>query len=234
MDQNFILINKPADWTSFDVINFLRKKIKNEHPELKKIKVGHAGTLDPFATGLLIAAIGRENTKHLDEFKNLPKTYVATIHLGATSDTYDKTGIITNMTQPCHSRFHGNDNRQEITALSAVARNDIKQAVTSFLGPQFQTPPMFSAKKINGQRLYKLARQGKTIERQPNQIDIYDIKIINYEWPKLILQITCSPGTYIRAIANDLGQKLGTGAYCEELCRTAIGPYTLKNAQNIQ
>lgn len=214
--NDFILINKPTGWTSFDAVNFIRKKIRAEHPELKNIKVGHAGTLDPFATGLLIVAAGREATKKIDKFKNLPKTYLAVIHFGAVSDTMDKTGKIT-----------------VIIRQDGIARAKIEEAIKSFLGPQLQTPPMFSAKKINGKRLYELARQGREIDRKPAPVEIYDIRAVEYSWPILKVKIRCSPGTYIRALAHDIGQKLGVGAYCEELTRTAIGDYRLEEAKNL-
>jgi len=213
--NDFILINKPAGWTSFDVVGFIRKQIRITHPELKNIKVGHAGTLDPFATGLLIVAIGRDFTKRLDEFKKMPKTYVATIRLGATSDTQDRTGQVTP------------------TGAQEVSREQIEKEIRTFLGPQLQLPPMFSAKKINGQRLYELARQGKEVERQPVPVEVYSIWIEEYAWPMLKIRVQCSAGTYIRTLAHDLGQKLGTGALCDELVRTAIGEFQLKNAQNL-
>ncbi|MFA5061736.1 MAG: tRNA pseudouridine(55) synthase TruB [Patescibacteria group bacterium] len=209
----FLFINKPAGWTSHDVVAHIRTD--------KKIKVGHAGTLDPFATGLLIVGVGRDCTKKLDEFKQLPKTYIATIKLGATSDTYDKTGKISEYQNPTKDPTKIPD------------KKTISSILKSFIGKQLQTPPMFSAKKINGQRLYKLARQGKTIERQPNEIEIYEINLLDYSWPILKIEVKCSTGTYIRSLANDIGEKLGIGAYCEELERTAIGENYLKNAINL-
>lgn len=213
----FLLINKPAGWTSFDVVAYIRK----QHP--KKTKVGHAGTLDPFATGLLIVAIGREATKKLDEFKNLPKTYIATIKLGEISDTFDKTGKIKKYKKNIIEKiFKKNINKE-------IVNNILKK----FIGKQKQLPPMFSAKKINGQRLYELARQGKTIKRQKNKIEIFEIKLLEYNYPYLKIEIICSAGTYIRTLANDIGKNLGTGAYCEELTRTAIGPHSLSEAEQI-
>ena len=209
----FLLIDKPPGWTSFDAVGFIRKKARQDHPENKKIKVGHAGTLDPFATGLLIVGVGREATKRLDEFKGMPKTYIATIQLGATSDTYDRDGKITPY------------------SLSVIpAQAGIQEAVRSFIGPQQQIPPMFSAKKINGKRLYELARAGQTVERKPSDIKIYDIKLLEYTWPVLKIEVRCSTGTYIRSLAHDIGQKLGVGAYCAELVRTSIGNYKLEDA----
>jgi len=202
----FLLINKPKDWTSHDVVAYIRKVTKEK-------KVGHAGTLDPFATGLLIVGVGRASTKKLAEFKNLPKTYLATIQLGATSDTHDPTGTIT---------------KNSASEISAV---EIGKILPKFIGQQLQIPPMYSAKKVNGKKLYELARQGKEIERQPVEIEIYEIKLLDYIWPELKIQIKCSPGTYIRSLASDIGGELGCGAYCQELERTAIGEYSIKNAQ---
>lgn len=237
-DHNFILIDKPIGWTSFDAVNFVRGELRRADPEHKKIKVGHAGTLDPFATGLLIIAIGRENTKRIDEFKALPKTYIATLRLEATSDTFDCTGTITPViptpqeeSSPQISplaELGRNDNR------SIVNKNDIEQILKTFIGIQLQLPPMYSAKKINGQRLYTLARQGITIERQPNEITIYNIKLLEYSYPSLTIEVECSTGTYIRTIAHDIGQKLGIGAYCESLRRTKIGVYNVDDARQIK
>ncbi len=214
-NDNFLLINKPAGWTSFDAVNYIRKKIKIQTNN-KKIRVGHAGTLDPFATGLLIVGVGREATKRLDEFKKLPKTYVAKLRLGAVSDTYDVTGTITT---------------RNIDNAAPPSLDIVKDILKNFIGKQLQIPPMYSAKKIGGERLYKLARQGKIIERKPNEIEILDIKILEYFWPYLKIEVACSAGTYIRSLAHDIGEKLGIGAYCEELARTKIGDYRLEDAK---
>lgn len=218
-NQDFILIDKPVGWTSFDAVNFVRHQLRISTGN-KKIKVGHAGTLDPFATGLLIIAAGRENTKRIDEFKAMPKTYVATIRFGATSDTFDSTGEMT------QSVFN-----EDFTPPSL---DKIKEILASFVGPQLQLPPMFSAKKINGERLYDLARKGITVERQPNEITIFNIELTNYHYPDLTIEVSCSTGTYIRTLAYDIGQKLGIGAYCQELRRTAIGIYNVADAQELK
>lgn len=220
-NDNFMLIDKPLGWTSFDVINLIRGQLRAADPEHKKIRVGHAGTLDPFATGLLIVAVGRENTKKIDKFRILPKTYIATLHLGATSDTFDCTGTITSSVIPSEAE-------------ESLNTEIINQTLKTFIGTQLQLPPMYSAKKINGQRLYTLARQGITVERRPNEITIYEIKLINYSYPKLTIEVRCSTGTYIRTLANDIGQKLGVGAYCETLRRTKIGEYDVRDAQEIK
>jgi tRNA pseudouridine55 synthase len=206
----FLLINKPAGPTSHDIINQLRRITG-----LKKI--GHAGTLDPFASGLLIIAVGREATREINQFVKLDKEYVATIKLGAVSDTYDKTGKIT-----------------PIPPSSFPIPNAITTAVKSFLGPQLQTPPMYSAQKIGGQKLYQLARQGKEINRGANSIEIYNLEILSYNFPLLKIKVACSSGTYIRSLAHDLGKKLGGGGYLEELVRTKIGPYKLEDAISLK
>lgn len=213
--KNFLLINKPAGWTSFDVVGYIRKAIKRINPTLKNLKVGHAGTLDPFATGLLIVGVGRAATRRLDEFKSLPKTYIATLRLGATSDSGDPTGEIT-------------ESNGQLTRPSRAA---ILKILKSFLGRQLQIPPMHSAKSVGGTRLYKLARQGKEIKRQPNEIEILEIKLVEYSYPRLKIEIACSAGAYIRVLAEDIGKKLGTGAYCQELTRTKIGEYALNRAK---
>lgn len=256
--MEFLLINKPEGWTSFDAVAFVRNKIKREERDSelvlgtpnaqeiakqtgynkpKRIKVGHAGTLDPFATGLLIIGVGRDATRRLDEFKKLPKTYTATIKLGETSDTYDRTGNITVCHPELVSGSLGNDGMPKQIRHDTTRQNpstkEIHEVLNTFKGKQLQIPPMFSAKKINGQRLYTLARKGIEIERKPNEIEIYEIKLLEYTWPILTIEVQCSAGTYIRTLAHDIGAKLGVGAYCQELVRTQIGTYLLTNATNI-
>ncbi|MDO8626688.1 MAG: tRNA pseudouridine(55) synthase TruB [Candidatus Magasanikbacteria bacterium] len=246
LPPDFLLINKPAGWTSFDVVNFIRKKARVDSGN-KKIRVGHAGTLDPFATGLLIVGVGREATKKLDEFKNLPKTYLATIKLGATSDTGDVTGVITETPPSPSPLLRGGESPSSIAmegvgggfafgkeGLGEVSEKQIKKILKQFLGKQRQIPPMYSAKKIGGQRLYKLARAGKTIKREPSEIEIYKIKLLSYDWPILKIEVTCGAGTYIRTLAEDIGKKLGTMAYCQELTRTKIGPYALEQTTDFR
>lgn len=213
--EKFLLIDKPVDWTSFDAVNFVRSYARTKSGN-KNIKVGHAGTLDPFATGLLIIGVGREATKKLDEFKALPKTYLATVRLGANSDTEDSTGTISEIKNAKHPTLE-----------------NIAQTLKSFLGPQRQIPPMYSAKKINGQKMYSLARAGKTVEREPSSIKIYGLKLLAYDWPNLEIEVICSAGTYVRTLAKDIGEKLETGALCAELRRTKIGPYNVEDAIKI-
>lgn len=224
----FILINKPKNWTSFDVVAYLRKSLKVK-------KIGHAGTLDPFATGLLIVGVERESTKKLDEFKNLPKTYLARIKLGANSDTQDSTGVIIKH-ETC-SMKHGtlnNPNKKRHVSCNEPDIDTVKKTIQSFVGKQKQLPPMYSAKKIGGTRLYKLARKGIEIKREPNEIEIYSIKLLDYTYPQLKIEVNCGAGAYIRALAYDIGEMLKTGAYCDELKRTKIGEYDIVNAIDVK
>ncbi len=210
MAHGFLLIDKPKDWTSHDVVVYLRK-ITGEK------RIGHAGTLDPFATGLLIVGVGREATKRLEEFKNMKKLYEAEVVLGAVSDTQDSTGVVTQVVS--------------VDKVSAITLEDVTGVLQMFLGKQKQIPPMYSAKKVEGKKLYELARKGVTIERQAADIEVFDIKLIDTSLPeKLTLSVACSPGTYIRTLAHDIGEKLGVGAYCSELRRTKIGDFAVDDA----
>ncbi len=241
--NTFLLINKPEGWTSFDVVGYIRKIFRQQNPEVKKPRVGHAGTLDPFATGLLIVAIGREATREIENFKNLPKTYEATIKLGEVSNTGDKTGVITPFKLSSLKKIildikywilkiFSNNIQYPISSIHPYvpSKLEIEKILIKFIGSQNQIPPMFSAKKIDGQRLYKLARLGKKIKRKANKIEIFDLQILGYQYPVLKITVTCSPGTYIRTLAEDIGKKLNTRAYCQELKRTKIGDYDLKDA----
>jgi tRNA pseudouridine55 synthase len=205
-EAGFILIDKPVGPTSFGIIARLRRITG-----LKKI--GHAGTLDPAASGLLLCAIGREATKQIERFVKMDKVYEADIFLGATSDTLDREGEIS-------KSYSG----------AAINKKEIQKAVLTFLGKQEQTPPMYSAKKVGGKKLCDLARKGIEIERAPSKIEIYKIKILKYRWPNLKLMIDCSSGTYIRTIADDLGKKLNCGAYLAGLRRTSLGKFKIKKA----
>lgn len=183
----------------------------------KTRRVGHAGTLDPFATGLLILGIG-PSTKKLTALVGLDKTYEATARLGATSDTYDLDGIIV-----------------ESTKFQVPSRDEVESALKSFLGGYEQKAPAYSAKKVNGQKLYELARAGKDVEalRPVKRIDISEIVLIEYAWPELKFRVACSSGTYIRSLAYDIGEKLNCGAYLTQLRRTKIGAYTIEEATSL-
>jgi len=204
--SGIILINKPAGPSSHDIVNYVRRTVGAK-------KVGHAGTLDPFAEGLLVVLIGRDATKEQKKFLNSDKEYIATIKIGIETDTYDKTGNVMNIYKKI-----------------LPSENEIKIILKSFIGKINQVPPSFSAKKIQGRRAYKLAREGKKIELKPVEILIKKITFLNYKVPLLQLKVLCSAGTYIRSLAHDIGQKLGCGAYLEKLIRTRVGNLNLKNS----
>jgi len=204
--KGFVLINKPAGITSHGVVEKLRKITKIK-------KIGHAGTLDPFAQGLLLVGIGREFTKKLAIFQKKDKEYIATLKLGAESDTFDREGEI-------------KENKVE----KIPTREEIEEILKSFLGEILQIPPIFSAKKIKGKKLCDLARKGIKIEPRAQKVKIYEISILDYKFPYLKIKVNCSSGTYIRSLAHDIGKKLKFGAYLEELIRTKIGNFTLENA----
>ena len=206
----YILINKPSGPTSHDVIDQLRRIT-----DIKKI--GHAGTLDPFASGLLFIAISRESTRELQNFVGLDKEYIATLKLGAVSNSQDRTGEIEKV-------------KDDIN----LTEKEIKDVLDKFTGKQEQIPPMFSAKKVKGKKLYNLARKGIEIERKPSSIEIYDIQLLEFKDSKLVIKVKCSSGTYIRTLAHDIGQTLGCGVYLEELERTKIGEYELDNSIKIK
>jgi len=203
--NGILLINKPQDYTSHDVVNIVRK-FAREQTDDKKIKVGHAGTLDPLATGVLPICIGR-TTKFVDFISGLSKQYKATFKLGITTDTQDITGNIV----------------VETPVIPGLTRNLIEECITSFIGPQTQIPPMYSAIKKDGKKLYELARQGKDIERTPREITINNIEILNINLPEIEILVSCSKGTYIRTLCHDIGQKLGCGATLTKLTRTKVG-----------
>ncbi len=200
-----VLINKPENWTSFDVVNKIRRALKIK-------KVGHAGTLDPFATGLLIVGLGK-GTRALQEFMNLEKEYRALIKLGVETDTYDVTGKLVR--------------EQSVEHLTIT---DVERVVSEMQGEILQTPPMFSAKKVNGVPLYKLARKGKTVERKPQKVTVFRANILDWQPPLLEMELKVSKGTYIRSYAHDLGKKLGVGGCLQKLERTAIGDFTVQQS----
>jgi tRNA pseudouridine55 synthase len=204
-DGFIVLLNKEAGWSSFDVV----RKIKNA---LKFKKVGHAGTLDPFAEGLLMLGIGK-GTKQLHALSMESKSYITEVCFGKTTDSYDKTGNIMKEEDP-----------------SKVTLSDIKAALDTMKGDVFQLPPMFSAKKVNGVRLYKMARKGVEVERKHTKITIFETEILNWNSPILKLFLNVSKGTYIRSYGYDLGEKLGCGAYLQSLQRVSIGEYKVENS----
>lgn len=207
-----ILINKPYKWTSFDVVKKIRYLLKNNF-ELKKIKVGHAGTLDPLATGLIIICTGKF-TKQISTLINADKKYEAEIRLGATTPSFDLETKI--------------DNEFEVEHITAEKVKKILKE--EFNGIISQIPPLYSAKHINGVRAYKLARKGEKIELEPIKIEILNIELQEFKLPLITLQVHCSKGTYIRSLARDIGIKLNSGAYLQNLKRVAIGDYYITNA----
>ncbi len=209
IEDGIILIDKPSGMSSFGVVARVRRQLSQHFGH--KMKVGHTGTLDPFATGLIILVIGKE-CKNADKYSKLDKTYEATIVLGKTSSTGDPEGEIKNVS---HKK---------------VAQTEIETAIEQFRGMITQTPPAFSAIKVGGQRAYKLAREGKKVDIPERQVTIHSLEIANYEYPYLQIKTHVSSGTYIRTLAQDIGEKLGTGAYCSELRRTTVGKYDIKDA----
>ncbi len=238
MEDQIILIDKPAGISSFGVVAKIRGKLKAEFGH--KIKVGHTGTLDPFATGLLILLSGKM-TKKSNEFLKLDKVYEATLRLGFTSTTGDPEGEITEYdstwagdgaggTPDAHSRKASTVGE---AATAGPAQSIIVSTLNSFIGKIRQTPPKFSAIKINGRRAYKLAREGKDFEIPSREIEIYSIEILKYNYPELTIRVHCSSGTYIRTLAEDVGETLKTGAYLTALRRIKIGNYDVKDAEKL-
>ncbi len=204
-----VLINKQPDWTSFDIVAKLRNITKIR-------KIGHCGTLDPFAEGLLILCLGKA-TKNIHVYQDLPKQYVTTIKIGATTKTLDIESEEINLKD-----------------ISNITELEIKNVINSLIGEIEQVPPMFSAKKINGKKLYELARKNIELELAPVSINIYDINILEINLPFIKLKIDCSKGTYIRSLARDIGEKLEVGAYLTELTRTKIGSFESEKSMTIQ
>lgn len=201
--HGILLVDKPVGKTSFGLVAQLRKLLQVK-------KIGHAGTLDPFATGVMVMLIGRDYTKLSDRFLTQDKEYIATLKLGEATDTYDCDGTVT---------FES----QKIPTLE-----ELKEAISGFQGEIEQTPPMYSAKKINGKKLYELARKGEEVERKPVSIKV-EIELISYDYPLASIRVACSKGTYIRSLAHDIGSTLGCGAHLVQLRRTKSGPFHIED-----
>jgi tRNA pseudouridine55 synthase len=210
-----LLFDKPLYWTSFDLVNKVRIIIKS-NLGIKKIKIGHAGTLDPLAGGLMIICTGKA-TKRIEEFRDLDKEYIATIHLGETTPSYD-------LETEINGRF----------PVEQISKNLVITALNGFLGEQQQIPPVHSAKMISGKRAYEFARKGIHKEMNPVTVFFRETELVSFEIPDITVRLLCSKGTYIRSFARDLGKALGSGAYLSSLKRTAIGPYLLKNAFSLE
>lgn len=214
-DGKMLLVDKPLTWTSFDVVKYIRKSLVSKF-KIKRIKVGHAGTLDPLATGLLIICIGKQ-TKQISIYQNLSKTYTGKFKLGETTPSYDAETEVNKSFNYDH-----------------IKENDIINLSQKFTGKLMQKPPIFSALKKNGKRMYEYARENKKIEIQEREINIYEFEIIKFTDPYIEFKITCSKGTYIRSIANDFGKKLNSGSYLSELRRINIGEFSVLNALQIE
>ncbi len=208
--DGILLVDKPAGWTSFDVVAKIRGIIRSESGQ-KRPKVGHTGTLDPLATGLLVLTVGNY-CKRAQEFSKLDKTYQVVMRLGQSSTTGDAEGEITNV------------------AANVPSYQDVFDILQNFIGDIMQKPPAFSAVKINGQRAYKLARQGKAVDIEPRKIKIHSIQLTDYNYPEVKFTATVGSGTYIRSLVEDIGHKLGTGAYMSSLRRTTVGQFDVSDS----
>lgn len=209
-----IVIDKPLGWTSFDAVKRIRGAIQRRM-NMKRFKVGHAGTLDPLATGVLIVCTGRA-TKQIEQLQNGMKEYVAEVTFGATTPSYDL--------------------EKEIDAYypwEHITREVIEGILPKFIGHVMQVPPVFSAVKIDGKRAYNYARKGKDVEMKAKPLEIREMEIVKWEAPKLTIRVLCSKGTYIRALARDLGESLGSGAHLTGLRRTRVGDFTISDAMDI-
>jgi tRNA pseudouridine55 synthase len=210
MIEGILLVDKPKGWTSFDVVNYVRRRVAEaEGKKPKNCKVGHTGTLDPLATGLLVILVGKNYTRKAQDMMKQDKTYEVTMKLGQASTTGDEEG--------------------EKTAVSdkVPTQQEIEDVLRQFTGDIMQTPPAFSAMKIDGKRAYELAREGKEVNLEARPVTIHTITLTNYEYP--FVQFTCdvSSGTYVRSLVEDVGSALGTGAYMSDLRRTRIGTFKI-------
>ncbi|MDA0774522.1 MAG: tRNA pseudouridine(55) synthase TruB [Bacteroidetes bacterium] len=215
LEGQVLLFDKPLSWTSFQVVNKVRWLLKKKF-NLKNIKVGHAGTLDPLATGLLILCTGKM-TKKISEYQGMPKTYTGCFLLGATTPSYD-------LETPIDQQFDA----------KSITAEQIEKVRKQFLGVQQQYPPVFSALKQQGTRLYELARKGEEVKTQAREITLYSFDLESFDFPTLQFCVQCSKGTYIRALAHDFGKALNNGAHLTQLRRTAIGTYTVENAISLE
>ncbi|WP_027003935.1 tRNA pseudouridine(55) synthase TruB [Hugenholtzia roseola] len=214
-DGQVLLLDKPYTWTSFDVVNKLRYALRRFTGQ-KNIKVGHAGTLDPLATGLLLLCTGKM-TKQIDAFQAQEKTYTGSFCLGATTPSYDKETEITT--------HHNLDFLQKNIKYEAI-----QAVIQSFIGKIEQVPPLYSAVSVEGKRAYQAARKGESLTLKSRPIEIFEFEVEKIELPEVFFRVRCSKGTYIRSLAQDVGQKLGVGAYLSSLRRTQIGDFKVENA----
>ena len=210
-----LLFDKPLEWTSFNLVSKVRSLLYHRL-SYKKLKVGHAGTLDPLATGLLIVCVGKA-TKTVPQLQDYEKEYLATFMLGATTPSYD---LETQIDQHYPTEH--------------ITQESVEKVIKGFLGPQMQIPPLFSAKMVNGKRAYKLARRGVDMQLEPSPVVIFEMELVQIEMPQVTIRIKCSKGTYIRALARDFGERLQSGAHLVQLRRTAIGSLSVDNAITLE
>ncbi len=213
-DGYVAVIDKPLEWTSADVVR--KVKFRLQRMGYRKIKVGHAGTLDPLATGILLVCIGRA-TKRVDELQAERKEYVAELMLGATTPSFD-------MEHPVDKTY----------PTEHITREKVLEALASLEGERLQSPPLYSAKKVEGVRAYEFARQGEDVELKKALINIYSLTLEQYELPKIRIRVECSKGTYIRSLAQEIGEALDSGAYLTSLRRTASGNFRVENAEQLE
>ena len=206
-----LLIDKPLEWTSFDVVKKVRNLIKKKL-QIKKIKVGHSGTLDPLATGLLIVCTG-EFTKRIEKIQGQEKTYTGQFTLGATTPSFDRETKVNHTFNTAH-----------------ITKQLLEETTKQFVGEITQIPPIFSALKKDGKRLYDFARENEEVEIKERKVMVHSFEITDINFPEVNFKISCTKGTYIRSIVNDFGRALNSGAYLSKLCRTKIGKYNLKDA----
>ncbi|HSX08020.1 MAG TPA: tRNA pseudouridine(55) synthase TruB [Candidatus Saccharimonadales bacterium] len=212
--HGILLVDKPLGWTSFDAVNKVRRFIEAaglNDTGRKRFPVGHTGTLDPMATGLLVLLLGKD-TRRAPELTKLDKTYLVTMHLGQTSTTGDSEGELT------------------VVSTAQPELRDIQDLLDKTVGPGMQTPPQYSAIKVNGQRAYKLARAGKEVKLEPRPVTIKRLQLLGYSYPEVQFVAEVSSGTYIRSLVEDFGKALGTGAYMSALRRTEVGEFNISNA----
>lgn len=215
-EGEILVFDKPLTWTSFDIVNKIRRELCKKLG-VKKLKVGHAGTLDPLATGVVIVCTGKK-THEIERLMNHTKEYIATLQLGATTPCFDRE-------QPVDATY----------PTEHITRQLIDEVIPQFLGEQWQVPPMYSAVRVDGRRAYDLARKGQEVELKAKLLVIDEIEVLGFdaEQMQLEIRVVCSRGTYIRALARDIGQRLNSGAYLTSLRRTRVGEYTLENAYTI-
>ena len=216
-EGHIIVVDKHYEWTSTDVVRKINYNLR--HKGYKNIKVGHAGTLDPLATGVLIVCVGKA-TKMVEQLQAEEKEYVTEMELGATTPSYD-------MEHPIDATY----------PTDHITREKVEAALAELCGERMQTPPVYSAKKIDGRRAYEYAREGAVAETETKMrqalINIYEMELLEYDMPRIKIRVRCSKGTYIRSIAMELGEKLESGAYLRSLCRTRSGGFTLALAENL-